>query len=261
MSITPPGDIRPAFAHDIEFMRSLPEGDFGPGCGKAVLPEGRIVLMNKVPGLDRMEEIIVDGAVIGTARYDIGVGWKIILRVAAARMMQDVAKGMVVADDGAVAPIQKSSSLMVPGVVSAFAGIKKGDEVIWWSSPDTPLPPEPPGCRRRCAQRKGGGGQDPMGGPAGGKCRRGSQQDWDMVIRANSPVMKPGSGTRSSSSGRPWRSSRSPRWSPSPEVRTAWHAVDQGCRTGPAVFFIDTGLEFPETVHTSTMWQNNTIWN
>src|SRR5665647_1635692 len=74
VSITPPGDVRPAFAHDINFMRSLAERNFGPGCGEALLPEGRIVLLNKVPGLDRMEEIIVDGTVVAAARYDIGFG-------------------------------------------------------------------------------------------------------------------------------------------------------------------------------------------
>ncbi len=193
VSITPPGDVRPAFAHDIEFMRSLAERDFGPGCGKALLPEGRIVLLNKVPGLDRMEEIIVDGTVIASARYDLGSGWKIILRVAAARMMQDVAsKGIVVADDGAVAPIQKSSSLMVPGVVSALPGIKKGDEVIVVDSRHFAFAT---GTARMTTEEmsqleKGAAVKTRWADLPAENVPRTDQQDWEMVIRANSPVME-----------------------------------------------------------------------
>ena len=60
---------QPAEISGIDVMRGLGEvidRQFGPGCGKAVLPDGHFALMNKAPALDRMDEVIVDGRVAGT---------------------------------------------------------------------------------------------------------------------------------------------------------------------------------------------------
>ncbi|HSV42617.1 MAG TPA: phosphoadenosine phosphosulfate reductase family protein, partial [Methanomassiliicoccales archaeon] len=131
MDITPPGDARPGFAHDIHFIRELIDVQFGPGAGLKVLPENKIILLSKVPGIDRMEEVIADGEVLGTLRYDLGGGWKFVMRVPAAiRLQGAMGKGMVIADDGAVKPILGSNNLMAPGVVEAFEGIEKGDEIV-----------------------------------------------------------------------------------------------------------------------------------
>ena len=35
----------------------------------ALVPDGHIALLNKVPDSDRMEEIVVGGAVVGAVRY------------------------------------------------------------------------------------------------------------------------------------------------------------------------------------------------
>jgi phosphoadenosine phosphosulfate reductase len=253
VSITPPGDVRPAFAHDIDFMRSLAERDFGPGCGNALLPEGRIVLLNKVPGLDRMEEIIVDGTVVAAARYDIGFGWKIILRVSAARMLQDVAtKGVIVADDGAVAPIQKSSSLMVPGVVSAVSGISKGDEVIVVDSRHFAFAT---GTAKMSTEEmslleKGAAVKTRWADLPAEHVPRKDVQDWDMVIKANSPVME----------RRIWDAIKFIRETTA-ELKLPAIVSFSGGKDSLATmlltrdagldlpsFFIDTGLEFPETV-------------
>ena len=253
VSITPPGDVRPAFAHDINFMRSLAERDFGPGCGKAFLPDGRTVLLNKVPGLDRMEEIIVDGTVIASARYDIGFGWKLILRVAAARMMQSAAsKGVVVADDGAVAPIQKSSSLMVPGVVSAFSGIKKGDEVIVVDSRHFAFATGSAkmSTEEMLQMEKGAAVKTRWADIPSEYSPRTDAQDWDMVIRANAPVME----------RRIWDAIKFIRETVNefklPSVVSfsggkdslATMLLTKDAGLDLPSFFIDTGLEFPETV-------------
>ncbi|HOL08210.1 MAG TPA: 3'-phosphoadenosine 5'-phosphosulfate sulfotransferase, partial [Methanomassiliicoccaceae archaeon] len=84
MEITPPGDARPAFSHDIELARRTLDAQFGEGVGAAVLPDGHVTVLNKAPALDRMDEIIADGAVLGTMRYDVGRGWTFIPRMQAA---------------------------------------------------------------------------------------------------------------------------------------------------------------------------------
>ena len=58
--LTPPADSRPAFDYDIDKARVMADECFGEGCGKAMLPEGHVAVMNKCPAIDRMEEILSD---------------------------------------------------------------------------------------------------------------------------------------------------------------------------------------------------------
>ena len=87
VEMTPPGDARPAFPYNIHLIRDVLDQQFGSGAGILVLPEDKIVLLNKVPGIDRMEEIVVDGEVLGTLRFDMGQGWRFIMRVNAAQRL------------------------------------------------------------------------------------------------------------------------------------------------------------------------------
>ena len=131
MDITPPGDARPASPYDIDLVREVVDRQFGPGCGAKVLPDGHFPLMNKAPALDRMDEVVVDGKVVGTLRFDLGRGWTFLARMPAAQAIQGVMTGgRVVADDGALEPILTGSNLLAPGVVSCSEGIEVGDEVV-----------------------------------------------------------------------------------------------------------------------------------
>ena len=127
MEITPPGDARPGFSHDIELARRTLDSQFGPGAGAAVLPEGRLVVLNKAPALDRMDEVIADGAVLGTMRYDVGRGWTFLPRMQAARAMEAVmTKGRIVADDGAVPFVLKGSNLLAPEWWTSIRASRRG---------------------------------------------------------------------------------------------------------------------------------------
>ncbi len=131
MVLTPPADSRPAFPHDVALIRSLVDRDYGEGSGKALLPEGHAAILSKAPALDRMDEIVVDGDIVATARYDMGSGWKIILRMQGAYRIAPVAtKGLVFCDPGAIPFVRESKNLMAPGVIDASPGIADGDEVL-----------------------------------------------------------------------------------------------------------------------------------
>ena len=107
VEVTPPGDVRPAFDHDIDQVRALADAQFGAGSGLAMLPEGHIVLMNKAPAIDRMDEIVIDGRTIATLRYDIGRGWILVNRQQSAmRIAKAMTKGFVVIDPSAVKFVQ-----------------------------------------------------------------------------------------------------------------------------------------------------------
>ncbi|MBE6520461.1 MAG: 3'-phosphoadenosine 5'-phosphosulfate sulfotransferase [Thermoplasmata archaeon] len=129
--LTPPGDARPAFEHDIGLIRDVLDRDYGKGTGRSVLPDGHIVILSKAPGLDRMDEVIIDGSVIATMRYDMGSGWKFVSRMQGAYRIGDgYTKGYVVCDPSAVPFVRESKNLMAPGVVDADPDIKPGDEII-----------------------------------------------------------------------------------------------------------------------------------
>jgi len=131
VDMTPPGDPRPAFEADIERIRAIIDDQFGEGSGLLAIPEGRIVLLNKVPALDRMDEVIVSGEVIGALRYDMDRRWRFIMRMVSARAIQAQAmRGTVVADAGAVGPIVSGKNLLAPGVVKVSQGIEPGDEIV-----------------------------------------------------------------------------------------------------------------------------------
>ena len=131
VEITPPGDVRPAFDHDIGLIRSVVDRQFGEGTGYSLIPEGHAVLLNKAPSLDHMDEIIIDGKAVASLRYDLGKGWVFINRMQSAMRIAEMAtKGYVVCDPSAVKFVQESKNLMSPGVVGASADVKPGDEVI-----------------------------------------------------------------------------------------------------------------------------------
>jgi len=131
VDMTPPGDPRPAFPEDIARIRSLIDSQFGEGSGVRVIPEGRIALLNKVPALDRMDEVILGGEVVGAIRFDMDLKWRFIMRMCSASAIQgEASRGTVVADIGAVKPIISGKNLMAPGVTRASEGIESRDEIM-----------------------------------------------------------------------------------------------------------------------------------
>jgi phosphoadenosine phosphosulfate reductase len=131
VQLTPPGDIRPAFAGDLNLIKEIIDAQFGTGCSEKLLPENKIVLLNKAPSIDRMDEIIIDGRVLGAFRYDPGKGYKVIFRMHAAQIIEkDLTKNWVVVDDGAVEPIEKGANAMAVGIVRIYPEISVGEEVI-----------------------------------------------------------------------------------------------------------------------------------
>ncbi len=131
VEVTPPADVRPAFDRDRGLIRHTVDEQFGEGCGEALLPSGRVVLLNKVPALDRMDEVIVDGEAVGALRYDLGRGNVFVNRLQGAKRMHPVmSRGRVVCDPGAVPFIREGKNLMAPGVVAASDHVRRGDEVV-----------------------------------------------------------------------------------------------------------------------------------
>ena len=125
--LTPPGDVRPAFEHDRELLREVIQRQFST----ALVPE--VVILNDAPAIDRMDEVIFDGRVAGTLRYDLSQRrYRFLPRLWYAALLQP-RQGYVVADAGAVQPILNGENLMAPGVVEVSDKVENGDEVVVYS--------------------------------------------------------------------------------------------------------------------------------
>lgn len=126
VGVTPPGDLRPAFPSDIRLINHL----FLESFGSTLIPTDHLAILNKVPDDDRMEEIIVGGAIVGAIRYLPGDGrWEVLPRPDAPLLMTPKLRYVMV-DDGAAAFIKDGSSVLAPGVVEIESHVEKGDEVF-----------------------------------------------------------------------------------------------------------------------------------
>ena len=132
VTVTPPADIRPAFQYDIDLINSVSIKQFNA----PLIPPGRLVVLNKAPYDDRMDEIIVDGEIIASIRFEIeGLRWVLLPRLSGARRLfegndRSTMRNWVVIDGGAVSFIVKGASVLAPGVIDADANIHELDEVV-----------------------------------------------------------------------------------------------------------------------------------
>ncbi len=69
--LAPPGDVRPAFPRDAEMVRELVRLYVGRRAVSKLVPEGSLVLLNKVQAADAADEVIVGGRTIGVRLFDI----------------------------------------------------------------------------------------------------------------------------------------------------------------------------------------------
>ena len=103
VDITPPGDYRPAFPHDIAKIRKTLDSYYGGGTGIAMIPDGHLVVLNKSPAVDIMDEVAMGGLVLGSHVYEPGIGWRFICRIEGARRIAKiVSKKWAIIDDGAI---------------------------------------------------------------------------------------------------------------------------------------------------------------
>jgi phosphoadenosine phosphosulfate reductase len=131
VSVTPPGDVRPAFPRDLELLRKVANEQFGNGCSESLFPDGKIAVLNKAPGLDRMDEVVIDGQVLCTLKFDLVHGYRLLMRMEGARRISGLMhKGWIMVDNDAAPYIIKGASVMVPGISDADTVIEKGDEVV-----------------------------------------------------------------------------------------------------------------------------------
>ncbi|MEM1657808.1 MAG: phosphoadenosine phosphosulfate reductase family protein [Candidatus Jordarchaeales archaeon] len=128
IDISPPGDVRPAFRREIEVLRRTVKSQFGVD-----LKCNGCVVLNKVPYLDQMDEIIVGGSILGALRFNVfKFDWEFLPRLAGGRIIfQQGGSKWVCSDKKAAESILRgSANLLGPGVLDCDPEIKVGDNVV-----------------------------------------------------------------------------------------------------------------------------------
>ncbi len=253
VEVTPPGDVRPAFEYDLNMIWELAEKQFGDGCGEAFDPRDKVLVLNRAPGEDRIDEIISDGQVIGSLKYDIFRGRFILSpRVeGAVRLLPCLKRSWVVVDEGAVRPILESANALAVGISEMSEGIEKGDEVVVLS-PDGEVIAVGRAMMSGEEMKKAERGvgikvrhrlKEPVHILKGG-------QDWDMAIEANRHAIernvKKGTGFIKrvvEENNMPLVASYS---GGKDSLAALLVALDAGYK--PTVMFLNTGIEMPETI-------------
>lgn len=243
--VTPPGDARPAFPSDIARINRIYEEAYGV----PLLTANSLVLLNKVPDRDRMEEVVVGGAVIGSIRFIADEErWEPIPRPEAAGLIRPK-RGFVIVDAGAVASIRdEGASVLAPGLFAIDPGVRKGDELFI-------LDPE-----RRCV----GVGRAKVSAAEAGRMERGAivrtrknvpsrlvpgDATWDDAIRANTAVLDEAeeeSVRFVRAVADQYRLPVNVSYSGGKDSLATLLLVLNGLGKVP-ILFADTGLEFPET--------------
>ena len=265
MEITPPGDIRPGFEADIRLVREIVDKQFGEGCGSTLLPEGKLLIMNKIPGLDRMDEVIIDGNVAGTLRYDFGRGYTFVTRMSAARAIQEgMTRGYSIVSDDAVEFILKGLNLLVPGLVDVHPDVKVGDEMVVLTEKKRAICT---GTARMSAMemmssQKGMAVKTRWFEPPSIYEPNLQAQNWGLIIQANATVMAKRVEEAVHFIHRTIDTHQLPAMvsfsGGKDSLACLLLTMDAGLKL--PIFFVDTGLEFPETIaHVHRMAEKHSL--
>ncbi|MBS7288418.1 MAG: phosphoadenosine phosphosulfate reductase family protein [Candidatus Freyarchaeota archaeon] len=128
VNISPPGDARPAFRREIALLSKVVRDQFG-----VKLQYDGCIVLNKVPYLDHMDEVIMSGEIIGALRFNVfKLDWEFLPKLAGGHIIFQHGGGKwVCSDDGAMKSIlQGSANLLGPGVLDCDPEISVGDHVV-----------------------------------------------------------------------------------------------------------------------------------
>ena len=126
--ISPPGDVRLCSREGRELLRELFEGNYG----YADFLDGRIILLNKIAGVDRRDQVILDGSHIATLWFDITTSChKLDLETAGASLLSRHAKkNIVICHDSLLKGHIKGKWLARDLIISPAEALNEGDNLV-----------------------------------------------------------------------------------------------------------------------------------
>ncbi len=239
----------------IQSIRATLDKQYGEGVGEKTVPSNKTVVINKVGALDAMYEIIVDGYIIGRLRFDIAtMGYTFLLTPEGGRRVsQHSKKNWISVHQDAIPFLRKGANLMLPGIAGCDAEIEEGAEV-WLIDYDGLVI---------------GVGIARMNGEAMGKEEKGyaikirefseptppkvntKASSWDEAIKSNSGNLERIENESISFIRHVSEEKNLPisvGFSGGKDSLVTYLLVEKALGRSPPIFFLNTGLELPETV-------------
>jgi len=239
----------------LEKAKKAIDAQFGEGVGAIVLPSNKPIVMNKVPSLDAMYEIIVDGHIIGRLRFEIQKrDYTFLLSLEGARRIGAVSRQKwVTIYEGVLKYLKDGANLMVPGIAGCDSEIQVDDEV-WLVDPDGMVV---------------GSGISRMTGESMAKEKKGfavktrsvadpappsdnpKTSTWEDVVKANHNDLVIIEEEAISFIERTAKKKDIPvvvGFSGGKDSLATYLVVEKAIGLSPPIFFMDTGIELPETV-------------
>ncbi len=127
--LTPPYDVRPSTPYENSEIIELIKATFGNNTD--IIQMDDILLLNHTGSEDHMDEIIFYGKSIGTRRYDLtSNSWILKLNGYGLSLLngKKINKWVMI-DDGAIEYIIKGASVLIPGIIDADKNIKIGNYI------------------------------------------------------------------------------------------------------------------------------------
>lgn len=241
ISISPPADVRICSVRGLERLNGLFLRDFG--CADFL--EGRIVLLNKIAGIDRRDQVFLEGHHIATLSFDITTeAYRLDIEVAGAAMLAKRAiKNVVVCSESLLKGHIKGKWVSSKSIQSRPERLSEGDCVILRIGKFSGVGV----VRRRQDGSKSIRILDVTQKDLKLSDRRATLED---VIRANEPHLKELEKTALGELRGFFAKTRLPvnvSFSGGKDSLAAL-CLCLKVKPRPDVLFIDTGLEFPETV-------------
>ena len=253
--ISPPGDPFPAMDGHLERAILAINRQFGEGIGERVLPPDKTIVMNKVPSLDAMYEVVVDGHIVGRLRFDIPEhNYTFLLTLEGGRRIGALTRVKWVSlHDGVLKFLKDGANLMVPGVAGCDSGIQKNDEVMLMDSDGVVV----------------GAGIARMSGADMAREEKGyavkmrdiadpsapninpKTASWDDAVQANENDLILIEEEATNFIKRTAQREDAPvvvGFSGGKDSLVVYLLVEKALGLSPPMFFVNTGLEFPETI-------------
>lgn len=255
VEVTPPGDIRPAFDYDIKRINSVSEKQFNA----PLISEGHLVVLNKAPYEDRMDEIIVDGEVLASLRFEIeSCEWVLLPRLEGARRLfqgrdiKGLKKWVVIEQEIVPFILKKGASVLAPGVLDADPEIRKEDEVVVLNPAGEVI------CcgrarmagKEMCEEKRGNAVKPRWSGEPKPQKINSAGQSWEDAVKANEKIldtMIENSHTFIKNVAESMNMKVSVSYSGGKDSLAVLQLVDETL-DDYEIMFADTGLEFPETL-------------
>ncbi len=256
VDLSPPGDPFPAMEGHLQRAIQAIDDQFGEGVGLTLLPPTKTVVMNKVSSLDAMYEIIADGYIVGRLRFDIPKrGYTFLLAHEGARRIGKISKQKWVSiHDGVLQYLLDGANLMLPGVQGCDSEIKVKDEVWIINSEGVVVGS---GIARMSGEEMA---QEEKGFAV--KIREVSEPlesvlnektaSWDDAVKANHEDLENIEREATTFVNRVIeRDENLPfvvGFSGGKDSLAVYLVVEKATEKSPPIFFMDTGLELPETI-------------